>query len=215
MYDLKFWNFQYLYELNFVRIQLDESSTLDKNSSPENVFFRSEILDCFPEADSHPGCPVPEHIGQFAFPEGFCLSLKEKPPTMFTFVLTNTSGIKVEMYIFIAYFWDILNFRSSFEIIIVYIKDYEHFIWFIFWVYFHGVRKFQKSSLLLLNFFIIYIIYLFILLFFFIFFNFFVFLQLHGVALHVYEELDAQQLEQAISDGLANLPRSRASKIMY
>lgn len=33
-------------------------------STPEDIEFRGEVLDCFPEADSHLGCPLPEHLAQ-------------------------------------------------------------------------------------------------------------------------------------------------------
>ena len=64
-------------------------------SKPEKVCFRGDVLDCFPEADSHKACPIPEHIGQFVFPEGLTLRTAEAPPTMFHFVLTNVTGVKV------------------------------------------------------------------------------------------------------------------------
>jgi hypothetical protein len=50
-------------------------------------------LDVFPEplADT----PLPSHIGQFAFPEGFSLSPTYIPPIFFSFVLTNINGVKV------------------------------------------------------------------------------------------------------------------------
>jgi uDENN domain len=59
--------------------------------------FRGEVLDCFPEADSHKGCPLPEHIGAFVFPEGLSLRTTEQPPVMFHFVLTNVTGVKVSV----------------------------------------------------------------------------------------------------------------------
>lgn len=34
------------------------------SSSPEDIPFREEVLDCFPEADSHLGYPLPEHLPQ-------------------------------------------------------------------------------------------------------------------------------------------------------
>ena len=41
---------------------LDERVT--PASTPEDIEFREEMLDCFPEADSHLGCPIPEHLPQ-------------------------------------------------------------------------------------------------------------------------------------------------------
>lgn len=34
------------------------------SSTPEDIEFREEVLDCFPEADSHLGYPLPEHLPQ-------------------------------------------------------------------------------------------------------------------------------------------------------
>lgn len=34
-------------------------------------------------------------MGEFAFPEGFCLSQTYQPPVFFSFVLTNVSGVKI------------------------------------------------------------------------------------------------------------------------
>lgn len=33
-------------------------------SMPGDIEFREEVLDCFPEADSHLGYPLPEHLPQ-------------------------------------------------------------------------------------------------------------------------------------------------------
>jgi uDENN domain len=74
---------------------VDSRSPLSPQSKPEEVVFRGEVLDCFPEADSHKGCPLPEHIGAFVFPEGLSLRTTEQPPVMFHFVLTNVTGVKV------------------------------------------------------------------------------------------------------------------------
>ncbi|CAM9758208.1 unnamed protein product [Chrysoparadoxa australica] len=64
-------------------------------TEPGDILFRGEIQDCFPDADTHPGCPLPEHIAHFAFPAGMTLQTAERAPTMFHFVLTNVSGVKM------------------------------------------------------------------------------------------------------------------------
>lgn len=38
---------------------------------------------------------MPAHIAEFAFPEGFALSPTYSPPEIFSFVLTNVSGVKI------------------------------------------------------------------------------------------------------------------------
>ncbi|CAN0261121.1 unnamed protein product, partial [Hapterophycus canaliculatus] len=65
------------------------------DSAPEDTELREEVLDCFPEADSHHGCPLPEHLPQFVFPDGMRLQSNEKSPTTFPFVLTSSSGLKM------------------------------------------------------------------------------------------------------------------------
>lgn len=37
---------------------------VNPDSLPEDIEFREEVLDCFPEADSHHGYPLPEHLPQ-------------------------------------------------------------------------------------------------------------------------------------------------------
>lgn len=37
---------------------------INPESAPEDVEIREEVLDCFPEADSHHGYPMPEHLPQ-------------------------------------------------------------------------------------------------------------------------------------------------------
>lgn len=37
---------------------------VNPSSAPEDVELREEVLDCFPEADSHHGSPLPEHLPQ-------------------------------------------------------------------------------------------------------------------------------------------------------
>lgn len=34
------------------------------SSTPEDIEIREEVYDCFPEADSHLGYPLPEHLAQ-------------------------------------------------------------------------------------------------------------------------------------------------------
>ncbi|CAM9247735.1 unnamed protein product, partial [Ectocarpus sp. 8 AP-2014] len=68
---------------------------INPESAPEDVEIREEVLDCFPEADSHHGYPMPEHLPQFVFPDGMRLHSQEKPPTTFPFILTNSCGLKM------------------------------------------------------------------------------------------------------------------------
>lgn len=37
---------------------------VNPDSLPEDIEFREEVHDCFPEADSHHGYPLPEHLPQ-------------------------------------------------------------------------------------------------------------------------------------------------------
>ncbi|OQR94357.1 hypothetical protein ACHHYP_01447 [Achlya hypogyna] len=63
------------------------------SNGPNDVQFVPTIVDSFP--DTHADAPLPTHISQFAFPEGFFLSSNHHSPTFFTFVLTNISGAKL------------------------------------------------------------------------------------------------------------------------
>ncbi|KAE9028424.1 hypothetical protein PR003_g12418 [Phytophthora rubi] len=66
---------------------------IEKTKSPTEIRFLPAVLDMFPEmyADS----PLPAHIGEFAFPEGFVLTKSYIAPVFFSFVLTNVSGVKI------------------------------------------------------------------------------------------------------------------------
>lgn len=50
-------------------------------------------LDVFPEA--YADAPLPSHLAQFAFPDGFSLSQSYAAPIFFSFVLTNVNGVKI------------------------------------------------------------------------------------------------------------------------
>ncbi|KAG5189173.1 hypothetical protein JKP88DRAFT_303023 [Tribonema minus] len=126
-------------------LQIDPRAPPTPYSSPKEIAFRGEVLDCFPEADSHAGCPLPEHIGQFAFPEGLTLSAAQAAPTMFHFVLTNVSGVKAPPTVF-------------------------HFVL----TNVSGVK-------------------------------------MYGVALHVHEEVDREQLGQAIGEGVSTYAQQCSS----
>lgn len=45
---------------------------VNPDSLPEDIELREEVLDCFPEADSHHGYPLPEHLPQVCVREGMC-----------------------------------------------------------------------------------------------------------------------------------------------
>ncbi|RLN89100.1 hypothetical protein BBJ28_00006560 [Nothophytophthora sp. Chile5] len=72
---------------------LAPNQNIEKTKSPTDIQFLPVVLDVFPEmyADS----PLPTHIGEFAFPEGFALSKSYVAPVFFSFVLTNVSGVKI------------------------------------------------------------------------------------------------------------------------
>ncbi|RLN88096.1 hypothetical protein BBJ28_00014107 [Nothophytophthora sp. Chile5] len=72
---------------------LAPNQSIEKTKSPTDIQFLPVVLDAFPEmyADS----PLPTHIGEFAFPEGFSLSKSYVAPVFFSFVLTNVSGVKI------------------------------------------------------------------------------------------------------------------------
>lgn len=72
---------------------LDRIFAVEKSKSPTDIRFVPTIVDAFP--DSFPESPMPSHIAEFAFPEGFALSPTYSAPELFSFVLTNVSGVKI------------------------------------------------------------------------------------------------------------------------
>ncbi|DBA01320.1 TPA: hypothetical protein N0F65_001825, partial [Lagenidium giganteum] len=66
---------------------------IEKSKSPTEILFFPTVLDSFP--DSYADSPLPSHIAQFAFPEGFALSSTYIAPSFFSFVLTNVNGVKI------------------------------------------------------------------------------------------------------------------------
>ncbi len=68
---------------------------MTKDTLVTDILCSMECLNCFPEANSHFNCPLPEHICQFAFPTECGCSSEDILPTRFDFTLTNATGIKV------------------------------------------------------------------------------------------------------------------------
>jgi DENN domain-containing protein 5 len=66
---------------------------------PEHVRLTCCVQDYFPDqemyADDGPdGCPVPDLVSQFVYPDGYTLSSEDLPPQFFSFVLTNVNGVR-------------------------------------------------------------------------------------------------------------------------
>jgi len=59
--------------------------------TPEGIVFDSIVADCYPK-EGHADMDFPQHISQFVFPDGCRVSETRKPPQLFTFVLTSSSG---------------------------------------------------------------------------------------------------------------------------
>ena len=62
---------------------------------PSMVKLQPSIVSCFPDAKTYPETPIPEAMSPFVFPTGLCLSEVEKPPSYFSFILTNISRQKL------------------------------------------------------------------------------------------------------------------------
>ncbi|KAG6609812.1 uncharacterized protein IUM83_00373 [Phytophthora cinnamomi] len=75
------------------RGELVPDQNIEKTKSPTEIRFLPAVLDMFPEM--YGDSPLPAHIGEFAFPEGFVLSKSYVAPVFFSFVLTNVSGVKI------------------------------------------------------------------------------------------------------------------------
>ncbi|KAI2504746.1 Rab guanyl-nucleotide exchange factor [Fragilaria crotonensis] len=63
--------------------------------SPEGLALESTVLDCYPAPHAHTDMEFPEQISQFVFPDGCRASETQKPPALFTFVLTAGNGYRL------------------------------------------------------------------------------------------------------------------------
>lgn len=61
----------------------------------ESLEFQPYISSIYPSKSIDKNNPIPDMISDFVFPLGVQLSKHEKPPSFFTFVLTNTIGVKL------------------------------------------------------------------------------------------------------------------------
>lgn len=52
------------------------------------------ISTCWPDRSMYPDTALPDLVAPFSFPYGAFLSMVEKPPSFFTYVLTDTNGMK-------------------------------------------------------------------------------------------------------------------------
>lgn len=64
-------------------------------ASPEEMRLDPMTIDCYPSSDFHADCKLPSQIAKFVFPDGCRPSLTEQDPTLFPFVLTEESGMKL------------------------------------------------------------------------------------------------------------------------
>jgi hypothetical protein len=60
--------------------------------SPEHLKLEPHVIGFYPDVNTYPDMEFPEHISNFVYPNGCCLSETQRPPTMFTFVLTSAIG---------------------------------------------------------------------------------------------------------------------------
>jgi hypothetical protein len=66
---------------------------VEKTKGPTDLQFFPNVLDQYP--DQFDDSPLSSHLAQFAFPEGYLLAQAYTAPTLFSFVLTNVSGVKI------------------------------------------------------------------------------------------------------------------------
>eukprot|EP00605_Chrysophyceae_sp_TOSAG23-4_P002967 GSChrysophyteH1.ASY1.ANO1.3269.1 assembled CDS len=78
----------------------------DKNSGSQRVLtplpprcegmqLQARVEDCFPDTGAYTDASIPEASAPFIFPSGLYLSCDDKPPSIFTFVLTDASRVKI------------------------------------------------------------------------------------------------------------------------
>lgn len=63
---------------------------LSKTKGPSEIKLRPGLVDCYPK--SRGNLEFPEHIPTFCFPDTCCVAAEPKLPTLFTIVLTSSSG---------------------------------------------------------------------------------------------------------------------------
>jgi hypothetical protein len=83
----------------FVTVSLGSCLEKEIPTSPllENIEFSSEIKMCYPGEHfySDEMTTLPNQLGTFIYPSGLFLSSEEKPPSFFTFVLTDVNAVKM------------------------------------------------------------------------------------------------------------------------
>ena len=73
---------------------------VDASKSPFDLNILPTVLDQYPP--NYKDSPLPVHISQFAFPEGYALSATTTEPAFSSFVLTNVAGTKVRIVQYIV-----------------------------------------------------------------------------------------------------------------
>lgn len=63
--------------------------------SVEGLALEATVLDCYPAPNAYTDMDFPDQISRFVFPDGCLISETQKPPSLFTFVLTAANGYRL------------------------------------------------------------------------------------------------------------------------
>ena len=63
--------------------------------SLEGLALEATVLDCYPAPNAYADMDFPDQISRFVFPDGCLISETQKPPSLFTFVLTSANGYRL------------------------------------------------------------------------------------------------------------------------
>ncbi len=84
-------------------------------SLPDKMLLPASVLDCFPDAKTYDDSSLPDVAAPFVFPSGLYLSSEEKPPAIFTFVLTDENRVKI--YAAALLFYEVLEPKDIIKLV--------------------------------------------------------------------------------------------------
>lgn len=84
----------------FMTVDLGRCATSNKKYEPGfkdvcSLQFSPTISNCVPDANKYSDTPIPDLVGPIVFPQGLTLSLVDKPPFCFSYVMTNINRVKL------------------------------------------------------------------------------------------------------------------------
>lgn len=96
-----------------IRPDLETPQAPQHASCPTDILLQTRLGDCYPKARED--MDFPHHIHTFCIPDGCRISMKPKPPTLFTLVLTSGNGHRLYGAALTLYDETILSSHEIFE----------------------------------------------------------------------------------------------------